>query len=255
MRFLCIILAIPLALSAQEKEKTNPLAGKPEAVAEGRELFRQSCAFCHGMDARGGARGPDLVTGRRTHGETDAQLFEVISRGVPGTEMPANEMPEEEVWAIVSWLRSVRAPSPPAAIGDRANGEKLFFGPAACAQCHMVNGRGGRLGPDLSRAGAARAPNYLAQSIRKAGADITWGFHTVTVVMPDGKRITGVRRNEDTFSIQLMDASERIHSYLKRNLKEVVQEERSLMPDYNERALSERDLQDLVAYLESLRGR
>jgi hypothetical protein len=73
-------------------------------------------------------------------------------------------------------------------------------------------------------------------------------------VTKEGKRITGVRKNEDTFSLQLLDQKEQFHLFLKKDLKEVIHERKSLMPKYDQRALSEKDLQDLLAYLDSLRG-
>ncbi len=251
-------LAAPGGMAAigpeQEKELKNPVADQAEAIKSGSALFRLSCAFCHGADAHGGSRGPDLASGRRTHGDSDATMFRTITKGVPGTEMPGNELREEEVWQLISYLRSLTvAPAAPAA-GDREAGEKLFFGAATCSQCHMVNGRGGRLGPNLSRSGASRSTRHLAESIRNPGKEITQGFQTVSVATKDGKRITGVRKNEDTFTILLMDEKEQIHSFFKKDLKEVVHETRSLMPEYTESLLKETDLQNLLAYLESLRG-
>ena len=253
---LSALLAAAVPQEKQEKEIKNPMAGNPEAIQEGAVLFRISCAFCHGADARGGSRGPDLAGGRRTHGDSDAALLRTITRGVPGTEMPGSDLEEEAIWRVIAYLRSLSAPAPAAAAvaGSREAGEKLFFGAAACSQCHMVKGKGGRLGPALTRAGAARPLRHLAESIRDAGKEITSGYETVVVVTRDGRRITGVRRNEDTFSIQLMDEREQIHSFLKKDLKEVVHEPRSLMPDYQEAVLKQKDLQDLLAYLESLRG-
>ena len=131
----------------------------------------------------------------------------------------------------------------------------------------MVNGRGGRLGPDLSRIGAARSIPYLKDKIRepsKLGKDMTVGlwwelgqplvYQTVTLVTKEGRRITGALRNEDTFSIQLMDQGEELRLFSKKDLQEVVHEPGSLMPGYDEKMLSEIDLQDLLAYLDGLRG-
>ena len=146
--------------------------------------------------------------------------------------------------------------------GDREAGKRIFFGSGICSQCHMVNGKGGRLGPDLSRIGAARRTQQLAESIRDPNKEITMrnplqevtlGYQTVRVVTNDGRRITGVRRNEDIFSIQLMDQREQIHLFLKKDLREVVHERRSLMPEYTEQMLRDKELQNLLAYLDSLR--
>src|SRR5262245_14406283 len=80
----------------------NPFAGNSNAVTDGAVLFRQECMFCHGVAARGGMRGPDLTTGSWNHGGADADLFETISHGIPGTAMPANKLTEDEIWQVVA---------------------------------------------------------------------------------------------------------------------------------------------------------
>ena len=76
----------------------------------------------------------------------------------------------------------------------------------------------------------------------------------MTAVMPDGQRITGIAKNEDTFSLQLLGRDEKLHLFLKKDLRDVLHERRSLMPAYTEQMLSNEDLQDLLAYLTGLRG-
>jgi putative heme-binding domain-containing protein len=129
----------------------------------------------------------------------------------------------------------------------------------------MVSGRGGRVGPDLSRAGAARSPEYLRESIRnpdkyiaegitEPNKDLAQRYEQVTAVTLAGERIHGVALNEDTFSLQMIDTQENLHLFLKSELREVVREKKSLMPAYKVDSLSDRDLDDLLAYLQSLRG-
>src|SRR5438270_2709864 len=129
-------------------EARNPLAGQAQAITKGTVLFRQECVFCHGVAARGGMRGPDLTTGSWTHGGSDAEIHRTISDGVPGTAMPPNNLKTEEIWQLVAYLRTVQQPPTPS-VGDRTRGEALFFGAARCSTCHIVDGRGGRLGPEL----------------------------------------------------------------------------------------------------------
>jgi putative heme-binding domain-containing protein len=129
----------------------------------------------------------------------------------------------------------------------------------------MVNGKGGRLGPDLTRVGRRRSSEFLAQKLRDPNKSLAptlmdpgkeWPYDagTVTVVMQDGQRIQGVVRNEDNFSIQLMDTEENLHTYLKKELREVIHEQKTLMPVYPEDLLDKQHLWDLVAYLDNLRG-
>ena len=255
------------AMGAQERELKNPLAADVAAIQEGSSLFRANCSFCHGLDARGGGRGPDLTSGIWIHGGSDAAVFRTIVSGVPGTEMPANQFEETETWALVAYLRSVGASTHPPVMGDRAKGKLIYFGKGGCARCHMVKGSGGRLGPELTRVGAARSVAYLADSIRAPDKDLSLGmsdpnnhygypleYETVTAVTLDGQRIAGVAKNEDAFSLQLLGQDEELHLLMKKDLREVLHERRSLMPAYTEQMLSEEELRDLVTYLTSLRG-
>jgi putative heme-binding domain-containing protein len=236
--------------------------GDPKAITQGAVLFRQECVFCHGMAARGGMRGPDLTTGTWSHGGTDADLTATISAGVPGTAMPPNTLTTEEISQIVMYLRSLQQPVT-AAVGNATRGEALFFGATRCSTCHIVNGRGGRLGPELSTVGSARSRAYLVESIREPNrqltrnlvfGDISLKYDTVTAVTADGRTIVGVPMNEDTFTVQLMDASERVHSLDKKTLKSFRHDNRSLMPAYDAGRLANGDLDDLIAYLQSLRS-
>ena len=255
-------LPAQVATPAGAARDRNPFAGDSNAITAGAVLFRQECVYCHGVGARGGLRGPDLTTGTWNHGGTDADLARTITDGVPGTAMAANKLTPDEVWQIVSYLRTLQQP-PAAAAGDAARGETLFFGTGRCASCHIVNGRGGRLGPELSTVGSARSRAYLVESIRQParqltenrvfGDSVTLKYDTVTAVTADGRTIVGVPMNEDTFTLQLMDTAERIHSLDKKTLKSLQHEKRSLMPVYDAARLPNGDLDDLVAYLQSLR--
>lgn len=264
---LAMIAAAALAtpFSAQTQETKNPLSGDPKAIAEGASQFRADCALCHGLNARGGSRGPDLTRGVWTHGGSDAEIFHNILQGIPGTLMPANDLSDAEAWEIIAYLRGLAPLTPQSVAGDRKAGERLFNGDGNCWLCHMVNGKGGRVGPDLSRVGSRRSPEFLVEKIRDPNKNLAptlmdpgreWPFDSeaVTVVTRDGKTIQGVLRNEDTFSIQLMDTQEDLHLFLKRDLKEVIHERKSLMPAFGEDLLDKQQLQDLVAYLDNLRG-
>jgi putative heme-binding domain-containing protein len=259
-----IVATLPSAIGQTAPHSTN---GKAAAIKEGASLFRGNCSPCHGIGGRGGGRGPDLTSGRWTHGSTDAAIFRTITQGVPGTEMPANGFEDSEVWAIIAYLRSLAPPIRPIISGDSGNGKKIFFGSAGCSNCHMVKGSGGRLGPDLSRVAAGRSIPYLIDSIRQPNKELSSGmldpnnhyglpltYDTVTVVLANGDRITGVARNEDTFSIQLLATDQSLQFFLKKDVKEVIHERTSLMPPYSEDTLSASQLQDLISYLETLRG-
>jgi putative heme-binding domain-containing protein len=243
-------------LAAQDVARSNPLAGDPAAIKQGQNIYRGRCAVCHGIDAKG-YRGSDLTTGDWVHGGSDAQIAKTISGGIAGTEMPANPtLSDEEVWMLVAYLRTLSSGAPAPERGDAARGEQLFWAQsgANCGRCHMVGGRGGRLGPVLSRIGASRSAAALEREIRRPGEVIPVGFETVSVTTPDGKKVRGLRKNEDTFSIQLMTPAEELLSFSKPAAQVDAEPQRSLMPAYGADRLTDTDLADLVRYLRTLRG-
>jgi cytochrome c oxidase cbb3-type subunit III len=238
--------------AAQDLPAKNPLEGNPEAIRAGMGLFRGRCAECHGMNATG-VRGPD-ITQIWASGRTDAGLYKTIKEGIPGTEMPANpRIQDQEAWQLLAYLRTLAAPAPnDPPRGNAQNGEKIFR--TNCAACHRVDGVGGRLGPDLSRIGSARSRERMVLRIRRGIEEFGQGFEPVTVTPHTGQPIQGVKKNEDLFSVQIMDTRERIQGYEKDKMKSVQNTARSMMPIFGTDRLSDSDLDDLVRYLQTLRG-
>ena len=213
---LCVVGGGPFA--AQDPPAKNPLEGNADAIRAGMGLFRARCADCHGMDARG-VRAPD-ITQVWASGRTDDGLFKTIKGGVPGTEMPANpRIFDHEAWQILAYLRTLAAPAPTdPPRGNAANGEKIFR-----AQLRRLSSGerhvGGRLGPDLSRIGVARSRDTIVLRIRRSVEGVPPGYEPVTLTPHDGPPIQGVKKNEDLFSVQIMDTRERIQGYEKDKMK------------------------------------
>jgi len=252
----------PSAMVGQEK------SAKMAASSDhhGEVIFRLNCADCHGLDARGGGHGPNLTASRLIRTGSDAALTRVITQGVPGTAMPANDLTEQEIRMVIAYIRSLTGGAQNSVHGNPTRGKEIFNGKGNCTSCHMVNGQGGRLGPDLSMAGSSRSIEFLTDSIRDPSKDLTEGlgqlnrqfespaiYETVTVVTSDGRRIVGVPKNEDNFSLQMIDVNQDLQLFMKSDLKEVIHERKSLMPAYDEQALSKIELQDLLTYLQGLR--
>jgi cytochrome c oxidase cbb3-type subunit III len=216
------------------------------AVQAGGSLFRERCAECHGTDAKGVA-GHDL-TRIFVSGATDDRVFQTIRQGVPNTLMPSSTAPDSEIWALVSYIRSLNGSgTTESARGNAENGERIFW--ASCGSCHIVNGRGGPLGPDLSRITQNQSRDQLTRAIRDPNASIPDGYRTVTIVTRDGQRVRGVRKSEDAFSIQMMDEGGHLRGFLKASVRDVVSEAVSLMPAFGLDRLRENDLADVIAYL------
>jgi len=280
-RLLLLFLAATTAgwLRAQQiivpDTAVNPLAGNPAAAEDGRRLFSVTCQICHGADGQGDRDRGGAVLNRAglKHGDKDADILRVLRNGVPGTQMPPFPgLSETQAWQLVTFIHSLQgqmaagagAPVP----GDRAAGEALFFGRAECAACHEINARGGIVGPDLSDAGRL-GPANLRQKILAPNTPAPKappGLHfqggggapppvTVVVKTQDGQEIRGVRRNEDMYSVQLVDAAGKLHLIDKQKVSSVTAEDRSLMPDDYSRRLSGDDVTNLVAYLCAQNGR
>jgi alcohol dehydrogenase (cytochrome c) len=247
------------ALFAQAPQAGHPAASNPHlgnkaSIRGGMALYRVRCADCHGLDGTG-YRGPDLVAALGG-GLADERLFDTIRKGVPGTEMPAAspiDVSDDDILQLMSYLKSIGSVAPSERpIGNLASGERTFA--QQCASCHRVAGRGGRLGPDLTRIGVQRSQAALTREIRTPSEWIGPTFETVTIVTKQAQRIRGVKKAEDVFTIQIMDTGERIQGYRKSDLQEVIYEKTSLMPEFPSGRLSDSDLTDLVGYLASLRG-
>jgi putative heme-binding domain-containing protein len=236
------------------------------AADTGPNLFRIHCAPCHGLNGEGG-RGPSLAVRRLQHAPDDDELSKAIAQGFPGTQMPGTRMTADENRDLVAYVRSIGRRQPTPVPGDRANGERLFWSKGNCGQCHTVGARGGRMGPDLSEIGTSRGPENLRQSLLDPEAEVpeTFAVYRRVIFIPDnflqvrvatrdGRRITGVRVNEDAFTIQIRDGSDRIYSFRKEDLVELHKDwGKSSMPSYRG-ILGEMEIQDVVAYLMSLQG-
>jgi cytochrome c oxidase cbb3-type subunit III len=258
-----VLVLMPQETPAQAK---NPYAGDAQTVKVGESQFRANCAFCHGLGARGGGRGPDLSRTPKKHGDSDQDLFNTINNGVPGTAMPPNGatqqgvgMTEQEIWQVITYIRSVEKTGT-TLTGNAIHGREVFYGSGACSNCHMFQGKGGRLGPDLTGVATARSTTYLVESLRKPSKRLAQGiseamkefsteYETVIAESADGTKYQGTLLNEDSFTVQFLDTREQVHSFEKSSLKSLQISRESLMPAYDEKMLPEKDLQDLLAFL------
>ena len=243
MRFL-LLFAFTGLLGAQN----NP------DLAQGRKVFQGKCGLCHGQTGTGG-KGPSLVQPTLLHAPDDAALMRVITEGIRGTEMPTSfGFSPGELNNLVAYVRSLGRTALTPLPGDPARGNALYLAKGGCAACHIVHGEGGSLGPELSEIGASRTPDYLREALLKPAAAVPLGYLVVSVTTRDGKSLRGMRINEDTFTLQLRDPSNRVHSFRKADLAGYKKEfNQSLMPSF-ENKFSATELDDLVAYLASLRG-
>ncbi len=256
----------------------NPVAGNAAAIQAGGKLYDQFCSDCHDFGGKGSNKGAALNTGTFKNVSDDAGLFKTIRNGVPRTEMDPNpDLSDAETWQLVAYIRSLApvaadrgAPAAGSNVGGNpVAGEAVYFGKGACAVCHDINGRGGAVGPDLSAAGqlsvaalrqAILNPNVAVPGAAPAGGGRGGGGRgnarpvTVVVKYRDGHEVRGIRRSEDTFSLQMIDATGKLHFVDKLAVSSVRVDTTSLMPAYAE-TLSPAEITDLVAYLATQRAR
>jgi putative heme-binding domain-containing protein len=246
------VLLAASALSAQEHGYT------PADIENGSRLYQSSCAGCHGPTGDM-VPGIELMRGQFRRGSTDPEIIRIIQAGIPGTTMPPSSFSETQAGTIVAYLRSI-APAPgragaaaDAPRGDVVKGKTLFEGKAACATCHRVNGNGPRVAPDLSDIGAIRQARELQQKLLDPNALVRPGTLFLEAVTKNGETITGRVLNQDTFSIQLLDSHERLRSLSRSALRDYRFVTSSPMPSSRDK-LSGEEMNDLVAYLVSLKG-
>ncbi|SRR5579871_1796742 len=236
------------------------------AAGTGERLFLAHCAPCHGKSGDGGI-GANLATPRLLHAPDDEALRLVIVGGIAGTGMPPTRLTASEQRDLVEYVRALGRVEPETLRGDAARGEQIFRNEAKCLQCHAVGVSGGHVGSDLSTVGARRNAAFLRQAIVDPKSALTdkfivyqryisfpGNFLQVRVVTASGRRVVGARIDEDAFSIQIRDYSGQLHSFWKSELKELHKDWGATpMPAYKG-VLSEAQLDDVVAYLASLRG-
>jgi putative heme-binding domain-containing protein len=222
-------------------------------VEAGQRLYGPQCQVCHGAQGDG-VPGIDLKLGRFRRASSDEDLARVITSGVPGTGMPAFVLRPDELTAVVAFIRAGFDPaSASVRVGDATRGRTLFEGRGECAGCHRVNGRGPRLAPDLSDIGAIRTLAALQRALLTPDESLLPIHRAVRIVTRDGTTLRGRRLNEDTYTVQIIDEQENLHSLAKADLRELDVATDARMPAYGDRLTSD-ELADVIAYLVSLKG-
>ena len=137
--------------------------------------------------------------------------------------------------------------------GNAERGEKVFFKnqKVNCVRCHMVNERGGNVGPNLSKVGRDKKAEYLLESIVLPSAKISPGYSTVQFLMATGRVQSGVVKKEETSYFVIQNADGDLVTIHKAEVDEM-QAGLSGMPADLVKQLSKREVRDLVAYLSSL---
>ena len=229
-------------------------------LQEGKALYAAECASCHGVNGSG-SMGPNIRGSAQRRG--DDGLFAIIRNGT-GSMPPIMSLNDKRVHQVIVYVHTFGASAGnEVAKGDPVKG-KAVYDANGCAQCHSIAGKGGGVGPELTRLGTTRAPSYFHDMLLNPGAkppadtalperSSFTGYLVTNIVTKDGRKISGLRVNEDSFTLVLRDVGGHYYSFDKSDLQKIeTQPGKSVMPSYT--ALSSSDLDDLIAYLSSLKG-
>ena len=240
-RVLLGVLCLPSVVVAQSAE-----------MEQGKRLFESQCGSCHGPLGNGG-RGANLAQPQLRRATDDEALLNIIRRGIAGTEMPSSFLTPSQVSSVAAYVKTLGRVEPEEIPGDATRGEEVYAS-LECVLCHTLGGQGGVLGPALDDIGARRSAAHLREAIIEPGASLPAGFLLLLVVTEDGRAVTGVRVNEDAFSVQLRDFSDGLHSFWKDEIQTLEKQwQASPMASYESR-LTPGQTDDLVSYLVSLKG-
>lgn len=220
----------------------------------GSRAYAASCAGCHGLDAKGGERAPDIATRPKVRQLSDAAILKILQNGVPNTSMPAFRFLDKATQnSIVAHLRDLQGLGKSINLpGEASRGKQVFFAKGGCAACHMVQGEGGFYASDLTDYARGRSSDAIRAAIVFPNRELDPRRRTVVATLPTGETLTGLARNEDNFSLQLLTPDGKLHLLYKASLKNLSYREESPMPaDYGTR-LSSAELDDLVRFLASV---
>ena len=223
-----------------------------DPVAAGRKQFEAHCSGCHGSDGEGGEHGPNIVDARHPRTRSPEGLKEIIRNGIRDAGMPAFQLPEPDMRVLLAFVVSLTAPAMNSPVsGDAKAGEQFFFGKGGCSGCHMAQGLGGTVGPDLTSVGRERRLGQIEQTLRDPSLEVSQGYRVVSVRLQDGRRIRGLAKNETNFDLQLQALDGKLYLLRKSEIAEEVHEKKSLMPTLQANA---EEKQNLLAYLSRLTG-
>jgi putative heme-binding domain-containing protein len=242
-----IVAAAPCAAQVQDHQYSAA------DIQAGSRLYATQCQQCHGQMGDQ-ISGINLRRGQFRRVASDDDLRRIITTGITDVGMPPFKFQPAELDAISAFIRAGFDPGGTAVrIGDALRGRAVYEGKGQCATCHRVNGVGSRVAPDLSDIGSARQPAAVHRSLIEPTKGMWPINRPVRIVTRDGRTISGRRLNEDTFTIQLIDANERLVSIEKSEIKQYEKAAASTMPSVAGK-LSGDEIADLIAYLLSLKG-
>lgn len=243
-----VVLGLLSVVALQAQETVGP---QSKTSSQGAELFASNCAGCHGVDGRGGEHAPNIATASEVQHLADPDLIGFVKNGISGAGMPAfGSLGPQKLDAVVSYLRILQGRGNTVKLpGDPNRGEVLFFGKAQCSDCHMVNGKGGFIGSDLSFYGADATADQMRAMILDPDKNLPAEKKAITVVTRTGQKITGILKVKDNFSLSIQTMDGGFRFFQNSDLAQVDLGSHSLMPANYRSTLDSKEVDDLVSYL------
>ena len=132
-------------------------------------------------------------------------------------------------------------------------GKDVFANAGTCIKCHIVNGSGTEIGPDLSEVGDKLSVEAFYESILNPSAGISHNYEMYKVLLADGRTLYGLLISNTASEIVLKDKEGVLITVPAEEVDELAQQKKSLMPDDLQKQLTEQQLVDVVEYLQTLR--
>jgi len=233
----------------------------PEQVAHGQQIFRSNCSFCHGSDARGGEKGPNLVRDQVVLRDQNGELITpIVQSGIPTAGMPKFALSAADIADIAAWLHSqpLSDRGEPSTldilVGNAKQGEAYFNGAGHCTQCHSATGDlagiGGHYEPKMIQNLIVSGGGYGMRRRSAGGPPTKLQPVTVTVTLPSGERVQGALDHISAFIVALRDSTGTYKSFARHDsIPKVVvtnplQWHIDMLPQWRDA-----DIHDLTAYL------
>src|SRR5436309_13863510 len=178
----------------------SPFLWGRQNTADVQQTYSKLCGGCHGDDARGTQQGPGLSGNPSVRGRSPQSLRNVIRNGIPAAGMPAFDLPAETLDALATMIVSLNRVAAKSSVpGDVAAGRQFFFGKGQCASCHLVQGEGSPIGPDLSDIGLELTVDEIREALQNPDARIAQGYGVVSVRLRNGRKFRGFMRSHPIF--------------------------------------------------------
>jgi cytochrome c oxidase cbb3-type subunit 3 len=254
LSFLCF--SPPLLVGGQIRSESqpvvNPFGQDPARREAGHLRFQSTCSSCHGANGEGGqgeGHGPNLIDNPEIRRLKDSGIFNIIHNGIPGTLMPRFSLPDGNIWELVTFIRGLNAPAILMNVpGNQQKGEAIFYGRGECGTCHMIRGRGGYLGSDLTNIGSAARLEDLRRFIEAPPLGAPDGFRSAFLVTSEGRKVRAVVKHRSNWSLQILDENGQLHLLSGPAMNQVTLLPNSWMQGYSGKLKAE-EIQDLLAFL------